>query len=269
MYFDNFPKLLYDFDLKEGPQYSVEGPKYQLVTDITRNIRFKKEFMDQINFYEVYRINDGESIEEISEKIYGTPQYHWALMLLNQRYDYAEDFPVSGYLLDEIVEKKYGSRRNDAHHFVNDDGLIVEPVLTIGLTNPVPNSSFPDITLFDAMKVGNVIRRKTAVGDYIGRIESVNKTTKKITALVTTGSFAVQDPVQIYKYYDNAQGQFVEELVGTATVTSIDYPVNVTEVTNYEYEYFENEKKRMLRIIPQQYMQQIITEFETLMRDGQ
>lgn len=264
MYFDNFPKMLYDFDLSEDAQrFAVDGPKYQLVTDITRNIRFKKEFMDQIGFYEIYRLSDGEKLEHVSEKLYGSPQYHWLLMLLNQRYDYIEDYPVEGFKLDEIVKNKYNDRGDDAHHYVNEDGDTVNPVVILKLTDPSdPNNTSQ--TMFDLIKVGSVITRKTSIGTYVGRIESVNKATKEVHVYINNGQFKPDDPVQIYKYYDNAEGVFTEQLIGSPKVISVDLPIMYSIVTNYEYEYYINEKKRLIRVVPQQYIQQILNEYERI-----
>lgn len=267
MYFDKFQKMLYDFDMTESGTYSIDSSRFQLVVDITSNVRFKKEFLDQIDYYEIYRLKDEETLEHVSENLYGTPDYHWILMLLNQRYDYVEDMPISGERLDALVDLKYGSRKNDPHHFENSDGDIINPTLILKLTDPA-STTIIGKTMFDHIEVGNAIRRKTAIGDYVGRIEYSNKATKEIHAFVTKGSFAISDTVQIYKYYDDANGNFVEELIGTPNVTAVQYPSDAIEVTNYEWEYFQNEKKRILRVVPQQYMQQIINEFELLMSNG-
>ena len=264
MYFDNFPKMLYDFDLSEDALRSaVEGPKYQLVTDITKNVRFKKEFMDQIGFYEIYRLSDGEKLADVSEKLYGTSQYHWMLMLLNQRYDYVEDYPVEGFKLDEIVKSKYNDRGDDAHHYTDANGDTVNPTVTLVLSDP-PDPNNTSQTMFDLLTVGNVITRKTSTGTYVGRIESINKTKKQVTVYINNGQFNPEDPVQIYKYYDNAQGVFTEELIGSPKVISVDLPIKYSIVTNYEYEYYMNEKKRLIRVVPQQYIQQIVNEFERI-----
>jgi hypothetical protein len=256
--------MLYDFDLTENAtQYAVSGPKFQLVLDITKNVRFKKEFMDQIGFYEIYRLADGETLEHVSEKLYGTPDYHWLIMLLNQRYDYIEDYPVEGFNLDQVVKNKYGDRGEDAHHYTNGNGDTVNVTAYITLTNP-PSTTVVGRTMFQELAVGQIIRRKTSLGTYVGRIEEVDIPNKKVKVYITNGEFKKDDPVQIYKYYDNAAGQFTEELLASPVVTGFTLENNVSVVTNYEYEYYINERKRLIRVVPQQYIQQIINEFETI-----
>ena len=63
MYFSNFPKIVYDFDLTSGVDYKV-------VTDITRNVRLRKQILENISLYDYYDIAEGETPEIISEKIY-------------------------------------------------------------------------------------------------------------------------------------------------------------------------------------------------------
>lgn len=102
MYFKDFPQFLYDF--KYGTN---EDTKMSIVTDITRNIRFRKEVLENFSLYDEYDIKDGETPEIIAEKVYGNPEYHWIIMLANQRYDYITDFPLDYTALMAQAADKY------------------------------------------------------------------------------------------------------------------------------------------------------------------
>jgi hypothetical protein len=120
MYFKNFDKIYYDFQI---------GDKHQLhiVTDITKNLRFKKEILANITVYDKYDIRDGETPEIIAEKIYGNAKYHWIIMLVNERYDYLNDFPLSTYNLEKHITQKYGAGNEyDTHHYVDLKGFTVD-----------------------------------------------------------------------------------------------------------------------------------------------
>lgn len=257
MYFDNFQKFLYDFDLGSSQ-------KFLLVTDITKNIRFKKDFIDNIQLYETYKMNDGESIEMVSEKIYGSPDYHWVLMLLNQRYDYVEDFAVDSATLDQMIERKYGDRKTDVVHYLDESGFVTNPSLTITMVN-TPHPIAVNRPLFGDMEVGNVIRRKTSIGDYTARFDGFTAD-NDLRITMTNGNFKIGDTVTVYKYYDDVNGNFVEEAIGTSKILNVTIPEVYTPITNYEKEYYANEKKRIIKIVPQAYMQQILSEFDTLMQ---
>lgn len=99
--------------------------KAYALTDISRNIRFRKEVLSNITMYDSYDIMDGETPEIIAEKIYGNAEYHWIIMLANDMYDYRKDFPLTQLQLEKYVSDKYGEDADDVHHYVNEQGFIV------------------------------------------------------------------------------------------------------------------------------------------------
>lgn len=122
--------MYYDFKIGGKSQLSI-------IKDITHNVRFRKEILENITLYDEYDIREGETPEIIAEKIYGNPQYHWIIMLLNERYDYITDFPLSYPELIAHTEQKYGAGNvNDIHHYVDYKGNRVDSIITkIDMTN--------------------------------------------------------------------------------------------------------------------------------------
>lgn len=119
MYFKNFDQLFYDFEINGKRDLKV-------ITDITKNVRFRKEILSNITIYDTYDIMDGETPEIIAEKVYGNPAYNWIIMLANEKYDYVTDFPLSTHSLETHIKNKYGaSHVYDTHHYINDAGYIV------------------------------------------------------------------------------------------------------------------------------------------------
>jgi len=119
MYFENFPKFVYEFNVGDKT-------KAIIVSDITRNVRFRKEMFGNISLYDEYDIQEGDTPEIIAEKFYGNAQYHWIVMLVNDRYDYIGDFPMTYPQLVKYAEDKYGvDNLYDVHHYENANGFIV------------------------------------------------------------------------------------------------------------------------------------------------
>lgn len=118
MYFEKFPIIYYDFDI--NGQRTVK-----LIRDITINVRIRKEILDLISIYDEYDIMENETPEIISEKVYGSPIYHWVIMLCNQRYDYVNDFPLSTRDFEKYVREKYGDNVSGIHHYVNEAGYTI------------------------------------------------------------------------------------------------------------------------------------------------
>jgi hypothetical protein len=134
MYFKKFPKFLYDF--------KINGEnKVALVKDITQNVRIRTQILENITLYDEYDIKDGETPEIIAEKIYGSPEYHWVVMLCNHRFDYINDFPLSTHNLEEHITQKYGAGNEyNVHHYIDSNGNIVDS----SQGTPVSNYQFED-----------------------------------------------------------------------------------------------------------------------------
>ena len=78
MYFDNFPTFLYPFKINNKVEY-------KLIKDISQNVRVRKEILANITLYDEYDIRDGDTPEIISEKVYGSPLYHWVVLYMSLR----------------------------------------------------------------------------------------------------------------------------------------------------------------------------------------
>lgn len=177
MYFDNFKTLLYPFpSIGEN-----KSDKSMLIKDITTNIRFKKAFIESLPLTETYKIMDGDTPEIISEKLYDTPDYHWILMLLNQRYDYINDFPLSNRELEIMISNKYGSATNNIRHFEDANGNVTNGYCYIKISKKVKGSieiangqskvNGYDTAFKEQLSVGNNLY--TNDGVFIGYIRSI------------------------------------------------------------------------------------------------
>jgi hypothetical protein len=246
MYFSKFPNIVYDFNIKGKIEHRI-------ITDITRNVRFRKKILENISLYDEYDIKDGETPEIISEKIYGSPFYHWVIMLVNQRYDYINDFPITQREMDTYTEIKYGSGKHHAHHYLYKD-----PITSITSIKECPIT----ITIQESDAIGNAIG-SLSVGStisvagfpYIARIDEIiepsNGTTMKVKASLRTGQFLTgTNTIQ----FSNT----------TANVVSVSLPEGYSSVSNYDYEDTLNETKRRIKIIDKIYIDQILKEFEDL-----
>lgn len=119
MYFNKFPEMYY--------QYDVNGkPTLKVVRDISTNVRFRKEILNNVSLYDIYDVQDGETPEIIADKLYGSSQYHWIIMLANERYDYLEDWPMDSRVLHNYILLTYEDPYA-IHHWVNKaTGMIVD-----------------------------------------------------------------------------------------------------------------------------------------------
>lgn len=123
MYFTDFNEIIYNFSINGKEELKV-------MTDITRNVRIRKHLLSNITLFDTYIIQDGDTPEMIAERVYGSAEYHWAIMLANDRYDYINDFPLRQVSLDKSISDKYGKAHiYDAHHYeaiINNKTFVVD-----------------------------------------------------------------------------------------------------------------------------------------------
>ena len=107
MFFSLFPKRTYDI--------SGNGNE-KLVTDILRRIKIRESIKDNFSLFDKYDVSNGETPEEVAFKIYGSPEYHWVILLLNDITDRYYGWPLSDYSFEEYVKNKY-TNPGAVHHY--------------------------------------------------------------------------------------------------------------------------------------------------------
>lgn len=155
MYFQKFPDVYYEFDI--GGQTVLKPIK-----DITRNIRFRKAILENITLFDEYDVQDGETPEIIASKVYGSPTYHWVVMLANQRHDYATEWPMDYHSLNSYIAEKYTNPEAISHYedaagfIVMSDAVGAQPV-TYYQHEVNVNESKRRIKLIDPALLNNIL----------------------------------------------------------------------------------------------------------------
>jgi hypothetical protein len=138
MYFEAFPKILHSYIDKNGREVLV------LLKDITLNVRMRKEVLKNITLFEEYDLLDGDTPEMVAERFYGSPEYHWVIMLVNEKFDYASDFPLNAEDLFSYCTQKYGTgnEHNTRHWICSKTGYVVNSDFPTAV--PVSNFQYED-----------------------------------------------------------------------------------------------------------------------------
>ena len=107
MYFNQFPKMVYD----------IKGDNnYKVVPNIFRRIKVKNKMKDTVPLLDKYAIQDGETPETLAYKVYGNAKYHWIILLLNNIQNRYYDWPLSNIAFDSYITDKYDDV-NGIHHY--------------------------------------------------------------------------------------------------------------------------------------------------------
>jgi len=98
--FQKFPNITYDVDGDGSSKY---------VVDILRRIKIRVEvLLDGAIFYN-YPTQEGDTPEIIADKYYGSAQYHWVVMLMNNIIHPTYDFVLNDSNFESYISGKYGS----------------------------------------------------------------------------------------------------------------------------------------------------------------
>jgi hypothetical protein len=128
-YFTNFPRLQYEYGGETGQE---------IITNIFRRVAIKDNIKNNGSLFIAYGVKNGEKPEHVSDKIYGSEEHYWVILLMNEIHNVYCEWPLSEAELRLFVEKKYGvDGFNKTHHYVNSDGFIVSQDI-IG-SSPVSN----------------------------------------------------------------------------------------------------------------------------------
>ena len=106
-YFSQFPKIAYD----------ISGNNIvKVVPDILRRVKIKSSVKDNFSILDKYDVTSGETPEEVSYKVYGTTDYFYVILLINEITDRYYGWPLSDQAFEEYVKNKYANPYG-IHHY--------------------------------------------------------------------------------------------------------------------------------------------------------
>lgn len=203
----------------------------QFVVDILARSSFLREVANNTNIAYEYQIQDSDTPEIIAHKIYGDPYRNWIILLFNQIINPFYDWPMKNEVLNSFVENKYGTTINEAKSNIHHYEKEVKEV-----------ASFNGIVLEENIKT------------YIISQYDYNQNTNSLieNALPTTADTSLVVNTETYNY---------NTYILTVTTTH-------KAVSNYTYEFNENEKRRSIKLLQDFYVTRVEDEFKEIMRNG-
>ena len=107
MYFRSFPVIPYD---------SVGDLQFKDVTNLLRRVGMRTKLKTNTFLYDTYDVKEGETPEMIAHKLYGDPELHWIVLLVNEITDRYHQWPMSGMQFLDYINDKY-SNPDGIHHY--------------------------------------------------------------------------------------------------------------------------------------------------------
>ena len=97
-FFKQFPNATYQFE----PGTSTN------ITDIFRHVDVNDRLASDINSYTYYEIEDGERPDNVSQKLYGTPDFYWTFFIVNESLKNGiDDWPKAYSAIEAELQLEY------------------------------------------------------------------------------------------------------------------------------------------------------------------
>jgi hypothetical protein len=107
MYFSFFPKGTYD----------LKGDGLEkVVTNLLARVKVRSKIIDESSLYDLYDIPEGETPEITALKHFGSPMYHWIILLTNNITDRFYGWPLTTYEFENYINDKY-TNPDGVHHY--------------------------------------------------------------------------------------------------------------------------------------------------------
>ena len=225
MYFNQFPKIGYSFNLsKDGVLTSA--------TNIFARFKLNDSVLNNAYAFYKYQYQDSDTPEIVAFKEYGDPQYHWIIIMINQIIDPLFEFPLQQDALERKIIKQYGySSIANAYSTIHHYELEVEKVLS---------------------EVGGATTTETT--SNIITLEQYNYASNTLVN-VSPGNTTTRT----YHFHANNSNT---QTANTATLTTTE---TFKTVYVYDYELSLNEAKRQIKLLKPQYIESLVLELETIL----
>tara|TARA_S200000501_G_scaffold375775_1_gene428689 strand:- start:8173 stop:8898 length:726 start_codon:yes stop_codon:yes gene_type:complete len=203
---------------------------YKVSKNFFRRLRSRDNFNSIFSSSLPYTVTPGETVEQVSYKKFNDSKWYWTILLMNNIIDIRREWPLSSNELEDYMDNKYGTSIDNTRHWE---------------TNKVTDTT-----------LGTVLEQGVIVEFYEGT--TAQQTSNYVPQIQNESGSAVN---WTFKYFTQSGGSpntQVENIVPAST--------GLTKVTNREWEYEENEKKREIIIPRQQYLSILEDELESLLK---
>ena len=107
MYFQQFPLNIYD---------AVGNGDYKVVTDLLSRVALHTKAKSVAALYDTYDVRSGETPEMVAFNVYGDPEYHWVILLVNNITDRYHQWPMNNRQFLAHLAERYDNV-DATHHY--------------------------------------------------------------------------------------------------------------------------------------------------------
>ena len=248
MYFQRFPFVEYNFGDNEANT---------IFPNITSYIDMIDQLKSEVAFYEKYTILDGDRPDVVSQKLYGTPDYHWTFFFMNDGLR-ESGWPLPEREMRELVKKRYPHRTVTTEDAIAANFLPGDFVLgkTSGTTGRVIERN---------LDLGQIViasdENEAGLNNNFGQTEQiVAGTTAEEQAINTANLISESVQYNATLYYKNSSGDIVDIDPYNQTTSGLT-PTTIME-DNIEF----NDKLKDIIIIKPDRIASVVSEYFRLLK---
>ena len=229
-YFRYFPKTIYNLDGSNS---------LDTVTNLTASFSFDKSLAENSVAYYQYTVPDGETPEIVANKFYGASEKHWIILKMNNIFDVKTDWPLEQRVLNEAIRSKY------ANNWITE---------TIEMTDETGN-------LFVTENGESLIYETGKERDGLQWAIINNHSFYKIeTRLFPVTGEKTIDKLQITEEdYNNLVEENASYTLSDGNTLTVS--ITKTRMSFYDYEVEENDAKRIIKILKNEFVSTVDQEF--------
>ena len=126
MYFANFPLIPYD-------NYGTGD--FRLTPNILKRIAVRANIKTTTSLFDTYDVKEGETPEIIADKLYGNPEFHWVVLMMNDVVDRYHQWPMSRRQFLAHLNDKYTNVDGVHHYEISQSSGDTRIKINIGTSN--------------------------------------------------------------------------------------------------------------------------------------
>lgn len=248
LFFKDFPRTVYVFG--DNETQGGEQVTYEIFQDISRYSDVIDQIRDNVSFYRKYSIQENDRPDQVSYKLYGTPEYHWTFYLMNDHLR-ERGWPLTLKQLEDKVKE-------DFPHYVIRTKTPLTGIHLVGQTAVGGTSGARGEILRRNLDLGQITvaaQRAFIAGEIVTNVAFGLDISGSITAHAT-----MQEHLAAH-HYEDANGNYVD------IDPSQDAPAIYTEITNYDRYVRKNNELKDIRVVKPELMQEVTAAFFQAVRN--
>ena len=114
-YFENIPNFEYVSRIPGAKTFS----DYVLTKNLFKRAKIRPDIFNDLSHFTKYQIVGDERPDQISNKLYDTPDLDWIILLSNNIINLEDEWPMTQQSFENYLENKYGSdeKIHAVHHY--------------------------------------------------------------------------------------------------------------------------------------------------------